>query len=157
MKIFVVVHVQAQTWVSFVGGLIGAMAGRSSWALVEEAVKTNLARALEDSNLGTAYPRLEEVWVSYWSDDHFSLGNPPLRIKRKGKEIELGSVTFDNRMVKKLSGTRDQASFLTGCALLQVVSGARKAGDVNLANALEAAHELSKVRKLFSVVDQKPH
>ena len=150
LKISVVVHVQSQSWVSFAREIAESLMRRDRWAVVENEVKIQLQALIESNEFRASYPKHEEISISFWSDDHFELDSPGIVRKRKGKELEVGTVTFSERFVRKLGGTSNKARFLKKCILLQFVSAAKQDGNFKFANWLEANDDLAGIESLFN-------
>ena len=150
LKIWVVVHVQSQSWLSFAIEIAESLLRRNRWAAVENEVKLQLRQVVESSEFRNSYPKHEEMWVNFWSDDHFEMDSPAIARKRKGKELEVGTVTFPERFVRKLGSTSKKAAFLKKCVLLQFVSAAKQDGNFKFALWLEKTDDLSGIESLFN-------
>ena len=149
LKIWVTVHVQTQSWISFAKSLAGVLIGRNRWKPVEEEVEKQLLSVVGVKEFQVSFPNLEEIWVSFWSDDHFSLEAPAVKLKRRKMEIEVGSITFEERFIRKIRGTGAQAGFLKECVLLQFASDAKSKGNLDMSKWLEEAFDLSNTAAQF--------
>ncbi len=149
LKIWVTVHVQNQSWMSFAKGLAGALIGRNRWRPVEEEVERQLLSVVKAKEFQVSFPNLEEIWVSFWSDEHFAMEAPAVKLKRRKKEVEVGSIVFEERFIRKVRGTGAQAVFLKECVLIQFASDAKSKGNLAMARWLEAEFDLSKTAAHF--------